>query len=88
MENKIIEYCSISPDKIKTNIENKNSFNTNIVNCISLQDVDSFTMTEMPNIQDLIAIYKEGFILEDIKYNNLIIFTRYTRSNRNRLLTL
>lgn len=65
---------------------NKRPFENNIVRCIPLQDVDSFTMTEMPSVHDLIIIYKEGFILEDIKeYNNLFIFTKYTKSDRNRL---
>ena len=39
-------------------------------------------MTEMPSISDLIIIYKEGFILEDIKgNNNLFIFTKVTEIN-------
>ena len=43
-------------------------------------------MTEMPSTDDLIIIYKEGFILEDIKgNNNLFVFTKYTQSDRNRL---
>ena len=86
VKNKIIGYCSISADKIKAEIENKKPFENNIIRCIPLRDVNSFTMTEMPNISDLIAIYKEGFILEDIKgNNNLFIFTKYTQSDRNKL---
>lgn len=86
VKNKIIGYCSISADKIKAEIENKKPFENNIIRCIPLRDVNSFTMTEMPNISDLIAIYKEGFILEDIKGNdNLFIFTKYTQSDRNKL---
>ena len=77
VKNKIIGYCSISADKISTDIENKRSFENNIIRYISLRDVNSFTMTEMPSISDLIIIYKEGFILEDIKENNnLFIFTK------------
>ena len=63
---------------LKADIENK-------IRCIPLRDVNSFTMTEMPSISDLIVIYKEGFILEDIKGNNLFIFTKYTQSDRNKL---
>ena len=86
VKDKIIGYCSISADKISTDIENKRSFENNIIRCISLRDVNSFTMTEMPSISDLIVIYKEGFILEDIKENNnLFIFTKYTQSDRNKL---
>ena len=86
VKNKIIGYCSISADKISTDIEDKRSFENNIIRCISLRDVNSFTMTEMPSISDLIVIYKEGFILEDIKENNnLFIFTKYTQSGRNKL---
>lgn len=86
MNNKIVGYCSISIDKIKANIESEKSFENNIVKCIPLRDVNSFTMTEMPSINDLIVIYKEGFILEDIKgNNNLFIFTKYTQSDRNKL---
>ena len=85
-KDKIIGYYSISADKIKADIENKRPFENNIIRCIPLRDVNSFTMTEMPNISDLIAIYKEGFILEDIKgNNNLFIFTKYTQSDRNKL---
>ena len=83
---KIIWYYSISADKIRADIENKRPFENNIIRYIPLRDVNSFTMTEMPNISDLIAIYKEGFILEDIKgNNNLFIFTKYTQSDRNKL---
>ena len=86
IKNKIIGYCSISADKIKADIENKRPFENNIVRCIPLQDINSFTMTEMPSTDDLIIIYKEGFILEDIKgNNNLFVFTKYTQSDRNRL---
>lgn len=86
VKNKIIGYCSISADKIKAEIENKKPFENNMIRCIPLRDVNSFTMTEMPNISDLIAIYKEGFILEDMKGNdNLFIFTKYTQSDRNKL---
>ena len=86
VKDKIIGYCSISADKIKAEIENKKPFENNMIRCIPLRDVNSFTMTEMPNISDLIAIYKEGFILEDIKgNNNLFIFTKYTQSDRNKL---
>ena len=85
-KDKIIGYYSISADKIKADIENKRPFENNIIRCIPLRDVNSFTMTEMPNISDLIAIYKDGFILEDIKgNNNLFIFTKYTQSDRNKL---
>ncbi len=85
-KDKIIGYYSISADKIRADIENKRPFENNIIRCIPLRDVNSFTMTEMPNISDLIAIYKEGFILEDIKGNdNLFIFTKYTQSDRNKL---
>ena len=85
-KDKIIGYYSISADKIRADIENKRPFENNIIRCIPLRDVNSFTMTEMPNISDLIAIYKEGFILEDIKgNNNLFIFTKYTQSDRNKL---
>ena len=76
----------MSTDKIKADIENKRPFEDNIIRCIPLRDVNSFTMTEMPSISDLIIIYKEGFILEDIKgNNNLFIFTKYTQSDRNKL---
>ena len=86
VKDKIIGYCSISADKIKADIENKRLFENNIIRCTPLRDVNSFTMTEMPSISDLIAIYKEGFILEDIKENNnLFIFTKYTQSDRNKL---
>lgn len=86
VKDKNIGYCSISADKISTDIENKKSFENNIIRCISLRDVNSFTMREMPSISDLIVIYKEGFILEDIKENNnLFIFTKYTQSGRNKL---
>lgn len=86
IKNKIIGYCSISADKIRADIENKRPFENNIVRCIPLQDINSFTMTEMPSIDDLIIIYKEGFILEDIKgNNNLFVFTKYTQSDKNRL---
>ena len=86
IKNKIVGYCSISADKIKADIENKRPFENNIVRCIPLQDINSFTMTEMPSTDDLIIIYKEGFILEDIKgNNNLFVFTKYTQSDRNRL---
>ena len=79
VKDKIIGYCSISADKIRADIENKRPFENNIIRCIPLRDVNSFTMTEMPNVSDLIIIYKEGFILEDIKgNNNLFIFTKYT----------
>ena len=78
---KIIGYCSISADKIRTDIENRIPFENNIIKCIPLRDVNSFTMTEMPSISDLIVIYKEGFILEDIKGNNLFIFTKVTEIN-------
>lgn len=86
VKDKIIGYCSISADKIRADIESKRPFENNIVRCITLRDINSFTMTEMPSISDLIVIYKEGFILEDIKgNNNLFIFTKYTQSKRNRL---
>ena len=86
IKNKIVGYCSISADKIRTDKENKRPFENNIVRCIPLQDINSFTMTEMPSTDDLIIIYKEGFILEDIKgNNNLFVFTKYTQSDRNRL---
>lgn len=86
IKNKIIGYCSISADKIRADKENKRPFENNIVRCIPLQDINSFTMTEMPSTDDLIIIYKEGFILEDIKgNNNLFVFTKYTQSDRNRL---
>lgn len=86
IKNKIVGYCSISADKIKADKENKRPFENNIVRCIPLQDINSFTMTEMPSTDDLIIIYKEGFILEDIKgNNNLFVFTKYTQSDRNRL---
>ena len=86
IKNKIVGYCSISADKIRADKENKRPFENNIVRCIPLQDINSFTMTEMPSIDDLIIIYKEGFILEDIKENNnLFVFTKYTQSDRNRL---
>ena len=86
VKDKIIGYCSISADKIRADIENKRTFETNIIRCITLQNINSFTMTEMPSISDLIIIYKEGFILEDIKgNNNLFIFTKYTQSDRNKL---
>ena len=86
VKDKIIGYCSISADEIRANIENKRSLEYNIIRCIPLRDVNSFTMTEMPSLSDLIVIYKEGFILEDIKgNNNLFIFTRYTQSDRNKL---
>ena len=86
IKNKIIGYCSISVDKIRADKENKRPFENNIVRCIPLQDINSFTMTEMPSTDDLIIIYKEGFILEDIKgNNNLFVFTKYTQSDRNRL---
>ena len=85
-KDKIIGYYSISADKIRADIENKRPFENNIIRCIPLRDVNSFTMTEMPNISDLITIYKEGFILEEIKgNNNLFIFTKYTQSDRNKL---
>ena len=84
VKDKIIGYCSISADEIRADIENKR-LEYNIIRCIPLRDVNSFTMTEMPSISDLIVIYKEGFILEDIKGNNLFIFTRYTQSDRNKL---
>ena len=85
-KDKIIGYYSISADKIRADIENKSPFENNIIRCIPLRDVNSFKMTEMPNISDLITIYKEGFILEDIKgNNNLFIFTKYTQSDRNKL---
>ena len=84
VKDKIIGYCLISADKISTDIENKRSFENNIIRCIPLRDVNSFTMTEMPSISDLIVIYKEGFILEEIKENNnLFIFTKYTQSGQN-----
>ena len=83
MKNKIIGYCSISADKIRADIENKKPFENNIIRCIPLRDINSFTMTEKPSINDLIVIYKEGFILEDIKENNnLFIFTKYTQSDK------
>lgn len=83
MKDKIIGYCSISADKIRTDIENKRLFENSIIRCISLRDINSFTMTEKPSINDLIVIYKEGFILEDIKENNnLFIFTKYTQSDK------
>ena len=86
VKDKIIGYYSISADKIRADIENKRPFENNIIRCIPLRDVNSFTMTEMPNINDLIVIYKEGFILEDIKgNNNLFIFTKYTQSDKNKL---
>lgn len=86
MKDKIIGYCSISADKIRADIENKRPFENSIIRCISLRDINSFTMTEKPSINDLIVIYKEGFILEDIKENNnLFIFTKYTQSDRNKL---
>ena len=86
IKNKIIGYCSISADKIRADKENKRPFENNIVRCIPLQDINSFTMTEMPSTDDLIIIYKEGFILEDIKgNNNLFVFTKYTQSDRNKL---
>ena len=86
VKDKIIGYCSISADKIRADIENKRPFENNIIRCIPLRDVTSFTMTEMPSIDDLIIIYKEGFILENIKgNNNLFIFTKYTKSDRNKL---
>ena len=86
IKNKIIGYCSISADKIRADKENKRPFENNIVRCIPLQDINSFIMTEMPSTDDLIIIYKEGFILEDIKgNNNLFVFTKYTQSDRNRL---
>ena len=78
VKDKIIGYCSISADKIRTDIENRIPFENNIIKCIPLRDVNSFTMTEMPSISVLIVIYKEGFILEDIKGNNLFIFTKVT----------
>lgn len=84
VKDKIIRYCSISADEIRADIENKR-LEYNIIRCIPLRDVNSFTMTEMPSISDLIVIYKEGFILEDIKGNNLFIFTKYTQSDRNKL---
>ena len=85
-KDKIIGYYSISADTIRADIENKRPFENNIIRCIPLRDVNSFTITEMPNISDLITIYKEGFILEDIKgNNNLFIFTKYTQSDRNKL---
>lgn len=84
VKDKIIGYCSISADEIRADIENKR-LEYNIIRCIPLRDVNSFTMTEMPSISDLIVIYKEGFILEDIKGNNLFIFTKYTQSDRNKL---
>ena len=83
MKDKIIGYCSISADKIRADIENKRPFENSIIRCISLRDINSFTMTEKPSINDLIVIYKEGFILEDIKENNnLFIFTKYTQSDK------
>ena len=83
MKDKNIGYCSISADKIRADIENKRPFENNIIRCISLRDINSFTMTEKPSINDLIVIYKEGFILEDIKENNnLFIFTKYTQSDK------
>ena len=86
IKNKIVGYCSISADKIRADKENKRPFENNIVRCIPLQDINSFTMTEMPSTDDLIIIYKEGFILEDIKgNNNLFVFTKYTQSDKNRL---
>lgn len=86
IKNKIVGYCSISADKIRADKENKRPFENNIVRCIPLQDINSFTMTEMPSTDDLIIIYKEDFILEDIKgNNNLFVFTKYTQSDRNRL---
>ena len=86
VKDKIIGYCSIPADKIRVDIANKRSFENNIIRCIPLRDVNSFTMTEMPNVSDLIIIYKEGFIWEDIKgNNNLFIFTKYTQSDRNKL---
>ena len=86
IKNKIVGYCSISADKIRADKESKRPFENNIVRCIPLQDINSFTMTEMPSTDDLIIIYKEGFILEDIKgNNNLFVFTKYTQSDRNRL---
>ena len=86
VKDKIIGYCSISADKIRTDIENRIPFENNIIKCIPLRDVNSFTMTEMPSIDDLIIIYKEGFILEDIKgNNNLFIFTKHTKIERNKL---
>ena len=86
IKNKIIGYCSISADKIRADKENKRPFENNIVRCIPLQDINSFIMTEMPSTDDLIIIYKEGFILEDIKgNNNLFVFTKYTQSDKNRL---
>ena len=86
IKNKIVGYCSISADKIRADKENKRPFENNIVRCIPLQDINSFTMTEMPSTDDLIIIYKEGFILEDIKgNNNLFVFTKYIQSDRNRL---
>ena len=86
IKNKIVGYCSISADKIRADVENKRPFENNIVRCIPLQDINSFTMAEMPSTDDLIIIYKEGFILEDIKgNNNLFVFTKYTQSDRNRL---
>ena len=86
IKNKIVGYCSISADEIRADKENKRPFENNIVRCIPLQDINSFTMTEMPSTDDLIIIYKEGFILEDIKgNNNLFVFTKYTQSDRNRL---
>ena len=86
VKDKIIGYCSISADKTRADIENKRPFENNILRCIPLRDVNSFTMTEMLSVSDLIVIYKEGFVLEDIKgNNNLFIFTRYTQSDRNKL---
>ncbi len=86
VKDKIIGYCSISADEIRADIENKRPFENNIIRCIPLRDVNSFMMTEMPSIDDLIIIYKEGFILENIKgNNNLFIFTKYTKSDRNKL---
>ena len=63
IKNKIVGYCSISADKIKADKENKRPFENNIVRCIPLQDINSFTMTEMPSTDDLIIIYKVRFII-------------------------
>ena len=49
VKDKIIGYCSISADKIRADIENKRPFDNNIIRCIPLRDVNSFTMTEMPS---------------------------------------
>lgn len=78
MDAKVIGFSFIDAEKLKANLPKGVGIEDNIVHCIPLSDITSFTLSNMITEEELKIIYKEGFILDNIE-NDYYNFVRKTR---------